>query len=235
MKKPTLLLAPALAVAALAAMASQPSASAPLPHAEASSAAPEVPWLVHAAHAGDVHTHDPHAGLYHDDDPHAGLHDPSDPHAALHDPHAALHDPHAALHGAHDPHDPHDAWQTAADLHGARAPSAPPTVAPVERSRAANGRTVAEIFEQRAALNGKRVSLRATVVKATDGVLGKTYLHLQDGSGSPERETHDLTATTTEVIELGETLEVEGVLAIDHDVGLDYRYPALLADVKRVR
>lgn len=105
----------------------------------------------------------------------------------------------------------------------------------VERARAPSGRTVAEVFEQRAALAGQRVSVRATVVKATDGVLGKTYLHLQDGSGSAEQETHDLTATTTEDFEIGETVEVEGLLAIDHDVGLDYRYPALLGDVKRLR
>jgi hypothetical protein len=58
---------------------------------------------------------------------------------------------------------------------------------------------------------------------------------LKDSRVAVDADTHDLTATTTEVFEVGETVEVAGLLAIDHDVGLDYRYPALLGDVKRLR
>lgn len=204
-------------------------------------------------HGADVAAGDPHAGIYAATDPHAAVHADHDPHAALYasgDPHAAVHGaagvhsaPHAAggAHVALDPHaaDPHAADPYAVDPHAAaphagRPRAAAPRVVSVERSRAANGLTIADVFAQRTALAEKRVTVRATVVKATDGVLGKTYLHLQDGSGSAELATHDLTATTTEAFELGETVEVEGVLAIDQDVGLDYRYPALLSDVKRV-
>lgn len=212
--KPTSLLVPLLAAAALAASAGVPSSPAPR-----SSAQPTRAPLEEDLHAAHAHVHGAET-----DDPHEGLYAATDPHAALH----GSHDPHAALHGSDGPH-------SAADPHAPRAPDAARSVTAVERSRAPNGRTVAEVFAQRAALAGQRVALRASVVKATDGVLGKTYLHLQDGSGSAELATHDLTATTTEAFELGETVEVEGVLAIDQDVGLDYRYPALLGDVRRLR
>jgi hypothetical protein len=157
---------------------------------------------------------DPHAELCADADPHAGLHVDADPHAGIA--------------GADVPHAERDADQDPYERVGI-APAPEVAIAlNIERSRAPNGRTVAEVFAERAALAGKPVVVRGTVVKLIEGVLGKTYLHLRDGSGSPGGEDDDLTATTTERFELGQTLEVEGVLAIDQDVGAGYRYAALL-------
>jgi hypothetical protein len=169
------------------------------------------------------------------------LHGQHAPHAGYHDgaPHAAHPTDHGDPHNVH-PHDvhPHDVHPHGVDPHGVDPHSAGVAaagVARVEPSKAHNGRTVAAIFAHRVALNQKPVRLRATVVKLTDGILGKTYLHLQDGSGSPESRDHDLTATTTEAFELGETVEVEGLLALDQDVGLGYVYDALLTQIVRVK
>lgn len=151
----------------------------------------------------------PHAGA----DPHGGIYGAGPPHAGA-EPHGGVHaaDPHARL--------------------GVTTPgvAVPPAVA---RSSAANGRTVAEIFAQRAALREQHVTVRGTIVKRMDGILGKTYLHLRDGSGSPKQGDHDLTLTTHDAFELGELVEVEGQVLVDHDVGLGYQYPALLASVTR--
>jgi hypothetical protein len=68
------------------------------------------------------------------------------------------------------------------------------------------------------------------VVKLNEGILGKTYLHLRDGSGSAERGDDDLTPTTTEAFDLGDTVELEGELAVDQDVSAGYVYAALLTD-----
>lgn len=139
-------------------------------------------------------------------------------------------DPHAGLYAATAGH---EAYQ--ADLHlPARSAPSVSAIGPLPRSAAKNGHTVAEVFSQRSALNETTIRLRATVVKLTDGILGKTYLHLQDGSGSVSGGNGDLTATTTESFELGETVEVEGRLAMDQDVGLGYRYEALLTQTARV-
>ncbi|HKO92583.1 MAG TPA: hypothetical protein VJU61_15615, partial [Polyangiaceae bacterium] len=86
-------------------------------------------------------------------------------HAHLHATDDETDDPHAGLYGAEEPHADH-AWH-AADPHGPGQREAAPAVVAVERSRAGNGRTVAEIFEQRTLLAGKRVSVRSTVVRAT--------------------------------------------------------------------
>ncbi|MET0410301.1 MAG: hypothetical protein ABW217_03345 [Polyangiaceae bacterium] len=156
----------------------------------------------------------------------------ADPHANIGDPHEHQHDdPHAAYQGADDAqaqfHDDH-----ADDPHGSLLDV--PDVAPLARSAASNARSVVEIVAQRGALSDRVVSVRATVVKLTEGILGKTYLHLRDGSGSAAGGDHDLTATTTEPFELGETIEVEGRVTIDQDIGLGYRYPVLLAETRRV-
>jgi hypothetical protein len=104
----------------------------------------------------------------------------------------------------------------------------------LERSRASNGRTVEEVYAGRLKLAGQRLRVRGTVVKLNEGILGKTYLHLRDGSGGADRGDDDLTATTTEPFELGETVELEGELAIDQDVGAGYVYAALLTQAARV-
>lgn len=111
---------------------------------------------------------------------------------------------------------------------------APPPTLRVEKLERSRGDSVEEIHAGRQKLAGRRLRVRGTVVKLNEGILGKTYLHLRDGSGSAERGDHDLTATTTEAFELGETVELEGKLAIDQDVGAGYVYAALLTEATRV-
>jgi hypothetical protein len=178
----------------------------------------------HAAADGD-----PHAGMYGDGDPHAGMYGDGDPHAGIHA--AADGDPHAGMYGDGDPH----AGMAAGEPppHALAEPATP--TSPVERSRASNGKTVAEVFAARSRLDQTRVAVRGTVVKLTEGVLGKNYLHLRDGTGTAEAGDDDLMVTTTEAFSIGETVEVEGQLAIDQDVGVGYSYPALLTDATRVQ
>jgi hypothetical protein len=167
----------------------------------------DPPWLTGAwspeAEAEPAHVHD-------SDDPHAGLYDSGDPHAGVYDG-----DPHAGVYPS-------------VEAAALAAPSEP-----VQPSRAENGRTVAGIFAERQRDAGRTLRVRGTVIKLTEGVLGKNYLHLWDGSTGAEGPA-DLTVTSVEVFEIGETVEVEGQLAIDQDVGAGYRYDALLADAHRV-
>jgi hypothetical protein len=179
---------------------------------------------------------DPHAALCASSgavgDPHAGL-SGSDPHAALHpsaDPHAELH---AGPHGEGDPHAGRYTDPQADEVLYEAASIEPPSV-PVEASKAPNGKRVAEVFAERTSLDQKPVAVRGVVVKLMEGILGQTYLHLQDGSGSADAGNNDLTVTTTEPFSLGETVEVQGLLAVDRDIGAGYSYPALLTGAVRV-
>jgi hypothetical protein len=117
-----------------------------------------------------------------------------------------------------------------ADPHAASAVAA--DVKPVERAKGEAARTVAEVIAQRTQLVGKTVRIHATVVKSTPGILGKTYLHLRDGSGDAAAGTNDLSATTDATPAVGDTVLVEGVVAIDRDIGAGYKFPTIVEDAK---
>jgi hypothetical protein len=129
---------------------------------------------------------------------------------------------------------PHAGAETtpAACTRDAHAPLGPVAVARVDRAAGPSGKTVAEVIAQRAALAGKTVRIHATVVKSTPGVLGRTYLHLRDGSGDAATGTHDVAVTTEAAPAAGETIVVEGVVAIDRDIGAGYKFPTIVEDAK---
>jgi hypothetical protein len=119
----------------------------------------------------------------------------------------------------------------------ATAATGPADVGPIQVSRAAlpEGRTVAEVFAQRAALDAKPVAVRGKVVKFLPGIMGRNWLHLRDGSGSAQAKDHDLTVTTSETAVVGDVLLVRGTVRKDLDFGSGYAYPVLVEEAKLSR
>ena len=104
----------------------------------------------------------------------------------------------------------------------------------VERAPGELGHTVAEVVDGRTKLVGKAVRVRGVVVKSTSGVLGKTFVHLRDGSGNAAAGDHDLTATINQEAAVGSTLLLEGTVVTDKDFGAGYTYRVLLEDAHTV-
>jgi hypothetical protein len=104
----------------------------------------------------------------------------------------------------------------------------------VTPARGKDAHRIAEIFAERQHLAGQKVRVRGLVVKVTPDIRGMTYLHLQDGTGNAKTHDNDLTVTTQAVPKIGDTLTFEGTLGIDVDVGIGYRYPALLENAVSV-
>jgi hypothetical protein len=96
--------------------------------------------------------------------------------------------------------------------------------------KAEDGKTVAEIFAGKEDLAGKQVLVRGKVVKFLPQIMGKNWLHLQDGSGS--EGTNDLTVTTTAVAEVGDLVLVSGKVSVNRDFGYGYSYEVLLEDAE---
>lgn len=93
-----------------------------------------------------------------------------------------------------------------------------------------NGKTVAELYEDRAGLAGKQVVVRGRVVKYTPGVMNKNWLHVRDGSGTEGK--NDLTVTTDAEAKIGDMVVVKGLLSIDRDLGMGYRYEILVENAE---
>jgi hypothetical protein len=115
-------------------------------------------------------------------------------------------------------------------VHAFTHPSAPPPVGggevKVARAAGSSGRTVAEVFAQRATLAGRKVAVRGKVVKFTGGVLGRNWIHLRDGTGGDG--TNDLTVTSEETCSVGDVVLASGVARVDQDFGAGYRYAVLI-------
>jgi hypothetical protein len=102
----------------------------------------------------------------------------------------------------------------------------------VGKAEGADGKTVAQLFAERAALKDKPVAVRGKVVKVTPEVMGKNWLHLRDGSGSREKKDDDITVTTAATAAVGDVVVVRGVLHLDRDLGAGYTYPVIIEDAK---
>lgn len=100
----------------------------------------------------------------------------------------------------------------------------------IEKVEAENGYTVEEIFTQVADLAGKKVKIRGKAVKVSPNIMGKNWIHLQDGTGNPMNNSHDLVVTSADMPEKDSIIIVEGVLAKDKDFGAGYKYNVILEE-----
>jgi hypothetical protein len=102
----------------------------------------------------------------------------------------------------------------------------------VAKASAPDAKTVEEVVAGRAALKNKTVTLRGQVVKVTTGVLNKNWVHLQDGSGSSAKGTHDILVTTTDSIGVGDIVVAKGTVRTDVTIGAGYAYEVLVDGAK---
>jgi hypothetical protein len=89
-------------------------------------------------------------------------------------------------------------------------------------------KTISDLYQQRAALNGQQVTLRGKVVKVNNLIMDRNWVHLQDGSGDAADGSNDITITTQDKAQVNEQVTVTGTLAVDLDFGSGYKYPLLV-------
>lgn len=104
----------------------------------------------------------------------------------------------------------------------------------VEKAGGPNGHSVEEIFASGESLAGKTVRVQGRVVKVNMEIMARNWVHLQDGTGNPMQNTHDLVVTTKEAVEEGKIVTLEGVVAFEKDFGYGYKYTVLVEDAKLV-
>ena len=92
----------------------------------------------------------------------------------------------------------------------------------------AGGLSIADVFTRRAALSGKSVTVRGTVVKFNVGIMDRNWLHIQDGSGTADAHNNDLTVTTDASVKVGDVVTLSGVLGTNKDFGAGYAYDAIV-------
>jgi len=112
-------------------------------------------------------------------------------------------------------------------------PAAPDAMVP--KASGSEARTIAELYAHPKAVEGKTVLVRGKVVKYNEGIMHLTWLHLRDGSGTVQTQDNDLTVTSLDKARLGDVVTVRGIVHLNKDLGMGYKYPVILEDAKVAR
>ena len=97
---------------------------------------------------------------------------------------------------------------------------------------APGGTTVAKIWADRKALAGKTVTVRGKVVKFNGGIMGRNWIHIQDGTGAAADGTNDLLVTSDAAAKAGDVITVTGTVAVDKDFTAGYAYAVMIEGAK---
>ena len=89
-------------------------------------------------------------------------------------------------------------------------------------------KTVAALHQEKATLAGQTVQVQGKVVKVNNGIMGRNFLHVQDGTG--DANTNDLTITSKQTAAVGDQVTVTGRVVVDRDFGSGYSYPLLVEE-----
>ncbi len=95
--------------------------------------------------------------------------------------------------------------------------------------------TVEELFTKREELKGKTISVRGKVTKYNPMIMGKNWVHVQDGTGASG--TNDITITTSQGhVNAGDSVLATGTLVLDAQFGGGmYSYEVLIENATLVR
>ncbi len=92
---------------------------------------------------------------------------------------------------------------------------------------AKGGISIEELYKNKANYSGKTVKVRGVVTKLNEGIMDKNWIHLQDGTDY--KGDFDLTATSADLTAtVGDTITLEGKIALDKDFGYNYFYKVLM-------
>jgi hypothetical protein len=114
-------------------------------------------------------------------------------------------------------------------------PASAPSDVKVAKTDAPNGYTVAELYSKSGDLNGKEVVVQGKVVKVSKQIMGKNWVHLQDGSGDSSLGSNNLVTTSQDIAVVGDIVVATGKLAKDKDFGGGYKYAVIIEETKLVK
>lgn len=88
--------------------------------------------------------------------------------------------------------------------------------------------TIASINQSKAVLAGKTITATGKVVKVNNGIMGRNFLHIQDGTG--DANTNNLIVTSKQTANVGDQVRISGIVVLNRDFGSGYMYPLLIED-----
>jgi hypothetical protein len=93
-----------------------------------------------------------------------------------------------------------------------------------------DGYTIEKVYSMKEKIAGKTIKIKGKVTKYNGNIMGRNWIHIQDGTGSDD--TADLLITSSEEASIGQALVFEGTVAVNKDFGAGYSYKVLLENGK---
>ena len=90
------------------------------------------------------------------------------------------------------------------------------------------GIRIANLFENPQDYAGKSIKVVGEVTKFTANIMGKNWIHFQDGTAF--NGAYDLMVTSQENVSVGDVVVFEGVIAVNKNFGAGYLYKVIMED-----
>jgi len=94
------------------------------------------------------------------------------------------------------------------------------------------GISIAELYKNQDDYAGKIVIIRGVVVKYNKEIMRKNWAHIQDGTDYSGK--FDLTVTSMDSVQVGNTVTFQGIISINKDFGAGYKYDVIMEDAKAI-
>lgn len=91
-------------------------------------------------------------------------------------------------------------------------------------------KTVAAVNQNKTTLVGKTIRAQGKVVKVNNGIMGRNFVHVQDGTGDAKTTTNNLIVTSKQTAQVGDSVTISGTVVVNRDFGSGYTYPLLIED-----
>jgi len=91
--------------------------------------------------------------------------------------------------------------------------------------------TIEQIYAQAHDLNNTVIRVKGRVVKVLEDIMGRNWIHLQDGTGT--QGTNDLVFTSKNItVTVGDEVNATGLLKTNIDFGYGYAYSVIIENSK---
>lgn len=97
---------------------------------------------------------------------------------------------------------------------------------------ASGGISIGDLYANRGDYKDQVVKIRGQVTKFNPSIMGKNWIHMQDGSS--DDGNFDLTITTNQVVNVGDVVTFEGKIYLDKDFGAGYAYEVIMEEATKV-
>jgi hypothetical protein len=91
--------------------------------------------------------------------------------------------------------------------------------------------TIERLYKIADSMKGQIIKVRGKVVKVTENVMGMTWVHIQDGTGTKGKNKL-VFRSANDMAKIGDTVVAEGRLDTDKDFGFGYYYAVIVEDAK---